>query len=62
MIAIYQYLRDKLDIIQIREYKVVCDPNRSPIEYVRIALVVALIGGGLYRGTRLQYVARRVSE
>lgn len=39
-----------------------CDPERSPIEHVRIALVVALTGGGLGSGTRLQYVARRVSE
>jgi hypothetical protein len=57
-----QYLRDKLDARQIKEYKVVYDPNCSPIEYVRITLVVASTGEGLCRGTRLQHVARRVSE
>lgn len=62
LIAMRQWLRDKLDARQIREYKVVCDPDRSPIEHVRIALVVASTGGGLGSGTRLQHVARRVSE
>jgi hypothetical protein len=62
LIAMRQYLRDKLDARQIREYKVVCDPDRSPIEHVRVALVVASTGGGLCSGTRLQHVARRVSE
>ena len=40
----------------------VCDPERSPIEHVRIALVVASTRGGFCRGTRLQHVARRVSD
>jgi hypothetical protein len=62
LIAMRQYLRDKLDARQIKEYKVVCDPDRSQIEHVRIALIVASTGGGLCRGTRLQHVARRVSE
>ena len=58
----HQWLRDKLDARQIGEYKVVCDPDCSPIEHVRIVLVVVLTGGGLGSSTRLQYVARRVSE
>ena len=62
LIAMRQYLRNKLDARQIKEYKVVCDPNCSSIEHVRVALVVASIGGGLCGGTRLQHVARRVSE
>ncbi|KAM0715419.1 hypothetical protein Q7P37_008917 [Cladosporium fusiforme] len=62
LIVMRQYLREKLDARQIREYKVICDPENSPIEHVRIALVVALTGGTLCRGVKLRNVARRVSE
>jgi hypothetical protein len=62
LIAIRRYLRNELDAKQIKEYKVLCDPDCSPIEHVRIALVIASTGGKLCRGTRLREVARRVSE
>lgn len=62
LIALRRYLRDKLDAKQMREYKVVCDPEHSPIEHVWVALVVASTGGKLCRGARLRDVARRVLE
>jgi hypothetical protein len=62
LIVMRRYLRDRLDARKIKEYKVVCEPDSSPTEHVRIALVVASTGGGLCRGTRLQHVALRVSE
>lgn len=62
LIALRQYLRDKLDAKQIKEYKVLCDPDCSPIEHVRIALAIASNGGKLCRGISLRKVARRVSE
>lgn len=57
-----RYLRERLDARQMMEYKVVCDPDDSPIEHVRLASIVAATGGTLCRGTRLREVATRVSE
>lgn len=62
LIVLRRYLRDKLDARQIREYKVVCDPENSPIEHVRIASIVAATGGTTCLGTRLREVATRVSQ
>lgn len=62
LIVLRRYLRERLDARQMMEYKVVCDPDQSPIEHVRVASIVAATGGTLCRGTRLREVATRVSE
>jgi hypothetical protein len=62
LIVLRRYLRNKVDARQIKEYKVVCHPEDSPIEHVRVATLAAATGGNLCRGVRLREVAERVSE
>jgi hypothetical protein len=62
LIVLRRYLRNKVDARQIKEYKVICHPEDSPIEHVRVATIAAATGGTLCRGVRLREVAERVSE